>query len=504
MLGSLDYILIFAFLIATAGIGIAARGKQEKTGDYFISKGSLPGFLGSTVIGLSIAATFFSGISFLAYPSVVFNSGLVILAGLSTFVLFYFLVVHFFAPRYASRGWKAPYEILEVRFGVGIRKLTSLLYILMRLGWMAALIYAPTVGILGAAGLGSEYFWPVAVCVGLISTIYSAFGGLRGIMVTDALQMLVIIGGCMVTILFILFNLPAPLGEVVARLNENGRIRLFDFSTDPGVTVTTYAALIGTFFATLGMYFGDQMALQRYLTNASQKDLKKSFLINVIGVILILLILACIGLGLAAWFEFFPDAPRPEDSDRIFPFFVASELPSGIAGLILAALLAATMSSMTSGINALSGAIQMDLLPGFLRNRSEANKLRFARRLSFGIGLAATAATGLVAQLGQIFDITQRLLGVFLGPIAVCFIFAILPLRVLPGFVGSALIGGCLVGMAAAVSPQINASWSAFPVIGSMWTAPLAVGAALIFTLPGIRPKGEGRNHSNSSIHEQN
>jgi len=499
MLGTLDYSLIFIFLVATAAIGILTRGRQEGTDDYFISRGSLPGLIGSGIIGLSIAATFFSGISFLAYPSVVFDSGLVILVGLLTFVIHYFLIVHFLAPRYAARPWTAPYEILEVRFSRGIRQLTSVLYILMRLGWMAALIYAPTVGILGAAGLGPEYFWPVAITVGLVSTVYSAFGGLRGIMVTDALQMLVIIGGCAVTIGFIVFNLPAPLGEVVSRLNETGRTRLFNFSTDPGVTVTTYSAFIGTFFASLGMYFGDQMALQRYLTNASQKDLKKSFLINVVGVIVILLVLACIGLSLAAWFEFYPEASRPADSDRIFPFFVASELPGGVAGLILAALLAATMSSMTSGINALSGAIQMDLLPGFLKGHSKAQRLRFARRLSFGIGLAATAATGLVAQLGQIFDITQRLLGVFLGPIAVCFIFSILPLRIAPRFVAAGLIGGCFCGMISAVSPHIQAAWPAFPIIGSMWTAPVAVLASLLLTLPGIRGRAELPAHSETS-----
>lgn len=487
MLGTVDILLIALYLLGTAALGICARGKQGSAENFFISKGSLPGFLGTTIIGLSITATFFSGISFLAYPSVVLQSGLVIFSGLVTFFLQYFFVVHFFVPRFNRKTWHAPYEILEDRFGAPTRKVTSVLYILMRLGWLAVLIYAPTIAILGATGLGSEYFLPCVVIIGFISTVYSAFGGLRGVMVTDAAQMLVILVGCLITVGFIVYQLPVPVAEAWQRLGETGKLRVWDFSTDLSVGITTWSAMIGSLFATLGMYFGDQMSLQRYMTAGSTENVKKSFLVNMAGVLVILFVLACIGLSLSAWYEFSPTDAKPSDTDKVFLFFVASELPTGVAGLVVAALLAATMSSMTSGVNALSGAIQLDLLPGLLRQRSERQQLILARCLSFGIGIAATGATFYVAQLGQIFDIAQKLLGIFLGPIGVAFIIAVLPLRIARGFIIAGLFCGCFAGILAAFSTQLQSLWPGFPLIAPLWTAPIAMFASALIMLAGVR-----------------
>tara|TARA_R100000027_G_scaffold53229_1_gene42035 strand:- start:10405 stop:11916 length:1512 start_codon:yes stop_codon:yes gene_type:complete len=485
MLSALDYTLIVLFLLLTAVIGIATRGKQDKSSDFFLSTGTLPGFVGNGIVGLSIAATFFSGITFLAYPSVILNHGLVIFTASVTFILQYFVVVVFFVPRFRRKQWKSPYEILEERFGQSTRKVSSILYILMRLGWMSALIYAPTVAILGATGLDDNWFWPVVLLVGLSSTIYSAFGGLRGIMVTDAMQMLVIVMGCLVTIAFIAVSLPPSFNEVYDALKERGTLRTFDFSFDISITTTTWSVLIGSFFATAAMYVGDQMSLQRYMTSESIADVRRSFIVNVVGVIGILTILAGIGLSLSAWVAFHPEVELPENSDQIFPFFVASQLPSGLAGLILAALLAATMSSMTSGINALSSTVQLDLMPRQFSRVNDRQQLVLARTLSFGIGLTATLGAGLVAQLGQIFDITQKLLGLFLGPLGVCLIVAVLPVQVSGKRVITGMIAGFLTGAVAAFSPQLAQLSPVFPQIGSMWVAPIAILVTALTILVG-------------------
>jgi len=153
---------------------------------------------------------------------------------------------------------------------------------------------------------------------------------------------------------------------------------------------------------------------------------------------------------------------------------------------------------MTSGVNALSGAIQLDLLPGLLRQRSERQQLILARCLSFGIGVVATGATFFVAQLGQIFDIAQKLLGIFLGPIGVAFIIAVLPLRIARGFIIVGLFGGCFAGLAAAFSPQLQSLWTEFPLISSLWTAPIAMAASALVMLVGFRGRenlrGDGNN----------
>ncbi len=490
MLHAIDYILIVLFLLFTAAVGILARGKQEETDDFYISKGTLPGFLGSTIVGLSIAATFFSGISLLAYPSIVINHGLVIFITTITLIFKYYLICYFFVPLFIRRQWRSPYEILEIRFGASVRKLASFIYVILRLGWMAVLIYAPTIAILGATGLGDDYFWQVVLLVGLISTVYSAFGGLRGVMVTDAMQMLVIIAGCLITIGFIIYNLPVSYQETWRMLKDTDSLRLFDFSLDPSVKVTTWTAVIGGLFASSAMYLGDQMSLQRYMASASIEEVKHSYLVNCIGVFIVLSVLCAIGVCLKAWSLFQDPASLPANTDQYFPYYVASQLPVGVAGMILAALLAATMSSMTSGINALSGAIEMDLLPNSWKEKqSEKARLILARVLSLLIGITATLSAGLVAHLGQIFDMSQRLLGLFVGPLGIALVFAVLPLKLSGKYVISGLIGGALFASCAAFSPQLNAAYPWYPIISSMWTAVIGMfGTALIMGV-GVRGK---------------
>lgn len=487
MLNTIDWLIIVAYLTLVVTVGVVGRGRQQNQRDYFIGRGLFRGPLGSLLVGLSIAATFFSGITFLAYPSVVFRGGTVILAGLPVFFICWLVLRYVFLPRYMAGNWSQPYQLLEDHYGRATRRMAASLYVAVRIAWMAALIYAPTIALMAAADLGDAWFWPIVITIGLSSTLYTSLGGIRSVIITDAMQLVMIVIALAVTVWFVVTKIPATGSDVIKSLNDSGHLAAWDTSWSLTKPLTVWAVLIGMTVSSLGSYLGDQMSLQRYLTSNTVKEVNRSFLINIVGVYIVLLLLAAIGLLLAAWYAFNPDPGLPTRGDQILPYFVAKETPRGVAGLFLAAILAATMSSMTSGINALSGSLNMDFRGKPVDDVTPATSLRRARLTSLAVGIATTASAGLVAHLGELFDIAQRLLGLFLAPLAVAMLIAVLRVPLKRSSLVWGMMAGCAGGGIFALSEHVAKAWPAMPQVSSLWVAPIAAVITLMVSLIGLK-----------------
>ena len=476
MLKTLDLIIIAVYLLGVIAIGLRARGDQQNAEDYFTAGGGMGSAFGSVLVGLSIAATLFSGISFLAYPSVVYTHGIILFMGVALFCMpAAWLVLRWFLPRFLAHQYTQPYDVVEHKFGPHTRTLAAVMYVMMRIGWMAALIYAPSLAIMAAAGLDAAWFWPIVLTIGLTSTVYTVFGGIRSVIVTDAIQFCIIALGIALTIGFILWRIPVPIGEAVTDLNSTGHFHWLDFTIDPQAPLTFWTVSIGVTVANIGAYIADQMSLQRYLAGGNPKAALRSFTINVAGVLVVLSLLVGVGLAINAWYRTVEDPNLPTKIDDIFPYFLASQLPAGISGLLLAALIAATMSSMTSGINTLAGAITIDFRTRLGGPISPKQQLRFGRWASLVIGLASTAAAGLVNKLGTLFDLTQIILGVFAGPLLVCVLLSVSHTRASGRWMSIGLIAGCAVGWFAAFSSAI----------APLWVAPCAATTTAAITIIG-------------------
>jgi len=456
-----DYVIIAVYMVGIIAAGLLSRGKQDSAEDYFSGGGSMGGFIGTLAIGLSVAATFFSGISFVAVPSITISEGSRVFFLFGAIVPSAVIVCAWFIPRYLAFGGLHPYEIIATRLGSRVRAATSALYIFLRLGWMAALIYAPTILLLTMLGLGREWLWPVILVVGLTSTVYTVFSGLRGVVVTDAIQMVVILGSLLLATGFALRQIPFDPSAWAAQMAGDGKLGSPDFSLDFTDRFTVWGILIGVSVSNLAIYIGDQMSLQRYLATGAVREARKSFLYNLVGVFAVLAMLMTIGVVILLWRTYHPEAPLPEDPDQVFPAFVSMVLPSGLGGLMVASILAATMSSITSGINALAGAITMDFLQPAKPHASPEYFLRSARWLSVLIGIIATVAAGFAAGLGTIFDVSQAILGVFLGPILGVMVLAMWNRPVSQVRVLAAMVASCACGVAVAFSP-IQAIWVTF------------------------------------------
>ncbi|MEX1039108.1 MAG: hypothetical protein WDZ51_00655 [Pirellulaceae bacterium] len=464
----LDIVIIVVYLAAMVTVGILSRGRQVDEADYFTGGFAGLRWLGVVIVGLSIGASFFSGISMLAYPSVAFSSGVAMALTLITLPLAGLVVLKVFLPRFFAAGVHEPYELIERKFDYPTRAVAAGMYVLLRVGWMGVLIYAPVMAIMAATGLSSSWLWPLVLAIGLSSTIYTTLGGIRGVLVTDAIQFLFMGVGIVGPIAYIMWFAPVDWSQATSFLAEKGHLQWFDFSFDVTKTFTFWSVMAGMFTANLAIYTADQMSLQRYLAAGDERSARSAFYLNIGGVVVVTALLIMLGLALSVWYGMVVDQIPPEKSDRVFPTFVAMYLPPGAPGLIFAAILAATMSSMTSGINSLAGCLTMDFVGRLRPNYSHADRLRFARWASLGIGLSATMVAGMVQHLGTIFDIAQAVIGVFLGPLLACMAISVSRLSVGP----RGMIGGMLAGSAA--------GWCvAFSPASSLWVAPTAALVAL-------------------------
>ena len=486
----LDLVIIAGYLLLTVIIGIRCGGSQSDDVEYFtggFSRDSDPNpfrrWLSVLIVGLSIGATFFSGISMLGYPSQGYSSGVAVGLFVPVLPLACVVIVWWFLPRFFAsvRIQQHPYEIIEAKMGYSVRAVAAGMYVLLRIGWMGVLIYAPVTAIMSSTSLGYEWFWPLILIIGVSSTLYTTLGGLRGVLVTDAIQFLVMGLGVVGPIIFILLDERFEFTAAMDFLRQNNRLEFADFQFDITKKFTVWSVLAGAGVAQLGVAVGDQMSIQRYMAAGSLRESQRAFLLNIVGVMIVVSLLVLLGVLLSVWYGLHPESTPAPNNDHVFPSFVTRNMPAGVPGMILAAILAATMSSMTSGINSLAGCLTMDFAARSPKYADPAARLRFARLVSVILGLSATCLAGFVAQLGEIFDVAQAVLGVFLGPLLICMGLAVTSYTVRSEVMIAAMIVGCVAGWIVAFSEAI-----------SLWVAPAAAAITLIFALTGLSSSGPG------------
>lgn len=467
----IDLVIIFVYLLATVALGIAYRGRSGAVDEYFTARGLFRGWLGELLIGLSIAATFMSGISIIVYVSAAYSAGARIGLGLLCLPISWWVLIYWFLPRYLAAGGVHAYEVVEQRFGYGARACVSAMFFLLRVGWMGVMLYVPTLVILGSTGLSESWFWPIVLTIGLSSTVYTVIGGIRGVIVTDALQFVVIMGGMLLIVGLLFARLDLPISAVWNDWASRGRLDVLDFSFDPTRSLTFWTVVVGISVSNLGSYLADQMSLQRYLAAESIPAASRAFTVNAIGVAIVIVTLVVSGLLLSTWYQRHPDPALPRNADQVLAYFIVRELPPGVAGVLIAAILAATMSSMTSCINSLAGIITTDWMARGGRVRSEGERFRLARRVSLLIGVGATLLAGFAGNLGSVMDAQAKVMGAFLGPMLACLMLA----------VGRRALSGpaVLVG----ISAGVVAGWVvAASSVASLWVPPVSF--AVAFSLP--------------------
>lgn len=456
-LGKADAVLLVGYLALVLAIGTFFSRRERSSADWFVAGGRIPAW----AAGCSILATQISAITFLSTPAVAFATDWSLLPSWFGMLLFAPIAVHAFLP--AFRRLRAPtaYAWLEDRFGLAVRRFGAASFLVFQLARMGVVTYLPALAIAHATGLPHEAC--ILIC-GAIAILYTVLGGMEAVVWTDVLQTFAIFGGAAAAIAVLVHGAGGPAAAWEAA-SAAGKTRVWNPSwsvfTDAG-----WLVLAGGFFLQFGPYSADQAIVQRYMTTPDQRSAARAIWFNGWLSAPVGFLFLVVGAGLWAWFRAHPQ--RLEigmADDEVFPLFLASGLPPGVGGLILAALAAAAMSTLDSGMHSCATVMTHDFwLRGRRAPADDARVLCVARRLAVVAGLAGTAialalAAGEVRSLLLFF---LKVLGLVMSGVAGVFSLGMLDRRA-----GS---GAALTGAAACTALL---AWLAFGTRVHLFLYPL-------------------------------
>jgi len=438
-LAPVDYVVLILYVAASVVLGVAFVKEQRTVKDYFLAGQSMNWF----VVAISVIAALFSGISYLGAPTEVFNYDLTYAVTLLSFFITTPLIIHLFLPCFYRSNLYSAYEYLERRFDVRVRVLSSGLFIIRVVFYLALAIYAPALALASVTGLP---LWFSIAVIGILTTIYTTLGGMKAVIWTDVMQFFVLFIGQIIIGWVAISRIPGGFFGTWDIAERAGKLNWGNFDWSLTVRVTFWGALLGGLFNNLVQMGTDQISVQRYLTAKSRAEAAKSLWFKLVVTLPVVIIFYLMGAILFAFYHTYPDKlPALAQKDRILPHFVVSELPRGLPGLLLAAIFAATMSTVSAGINALSTASIVDFYQRLGRSRPEPERLlKLSKWLTLIYGVLATGAAFLMPHLGTLIEATNKIMGMLGGPLLGVFLLGIVTKRSTSG--GTLL--GALVGSA--------------------------------------------------------
>jgi SSS family transporter len=476
-----DWTILVAYLLGVLALGsVLMRRRRRRAGEYLLAGRSMHWL----PVGLSVMATAFSTMNYVAFSSEIARNGLYVALSLPVFVLVAPAVTRVIMPFFYPMKLTSAYEYLSRRFDTRVRRLASGVFVLWRIAWLAVTLHALCRA--GAVVTGAPF--PLLVLlVGGVATLYTLAGGMRAVMWTDVAQFAVLLVGIVAGVAFATVHTPGGLGGLLAGASADGLTRPFFpydpklFSLDPTIRIALPSALIGTFVAFLARYGADQVVLQRYFTARSLKDLRRSFHLNYAAAIVTLAALALLGFAIHAFATRQGLAGPPV---KVFGAFLRA-LPVGLTGLIAAGLVAAAMSSVDSGIHSAASALLTDFTPSETA-AAPGRQLRQARLLTLALGLASMLAALFVGHLGSLFAQANRIINGLGAPLLAIILLGMFSRRVnAPGM----LIGG-IVGTAASVALSLTVDSLAlhyYAVVNLLMTLAACVVASLVAAAGGNR-----------------
>lgn len=346
---TLDLVVLVAYLGGVTAWG-AWLGRGQKGGtDYFLGSRSLPWF----AVMLSVVATETSTLTFLSVPGVAYAGSLVFLQLTLGYFLGRIVVATLLLPKYYAGALTTAYELLENRFGLGARRFTSAIFMVTRLLADSVRLFATAIPL--ALITGWPYPASIAV-IGVLTVVYTYFGGIKAVVWVDAVQMGLYLFGAVVAMVAIQLAVPDGWSAVFEMSAAAGKLQVFDFTLDRSIPYTFFAGLFGGAALTMASHGTDQLIVQRLLTCTDLRSAQKALVGSGAVVIVQFVLFLMVGLGLWAFY-----GGRTFDStDEIFATFIVEQLPPGLTGLLIAGVFAAAMSSLSSSINSLASATAYD------------------------------------------------------------------------------------------------------------------------------------------------
>ena len=419
--GALNWAVLVAYLVGMVLLGYYFMRRGGDADDFFKGGGRIPWW----AAGISIYATMLSAITYMAYPAKAYATDWTYYPMLVTILLVSFPVMKYYLPFFRRLNVTSAYEYLERRFNAATRLMASALFIVFMVARMALVLYLPSLALTAVTGID---LYICIVLMALVTILYCTMGGVEAVVWGDVVQGFILVGGALFAVGYLIWGTEGGVEGFWRIGQEADKFRLFSWSLDYR-TATFWVILLGGVANNLISYTSDQTVIQRYLTTRDEAAARRSILLNGVMSVVVSVAFFAIGTGL---YTFYKTHPAELDftmakADTIFPFFMMSQLPAGVAGLLIAAIFAATMSTISSNINSVATAFSVDFYKRFRPSTSDRQMLRVARHTCIvsgvvGMGIALLMATWHILSL---LDFFQEILGLLSSGLGGLFLMGI-------------------------------------------------------------------------------
>jgi SSS family transporter len=495
--GAVDFAVLVAYLAGTTALGVWLGKNQKDAQKYFIADRSLPWW----AVMFSIVASETSALTFISIPGLAYAGNLGYLQIAAGYIIGRIVVAVVLLPRYVEGQLVTAYALLETRFGPGARRFASVVFLVTRAMADSVRVFATAIPIALIIGpvVPRQYLMPSAILVlGALTIIYTWRGGMRAVVWTELIQAAIYLTGGVCAVVLLGHAVPGGWSAILSSASAAGKLKSVSLYTGFDRPYTLFAGLIGGGFLAMASHGTDQLIVQRLLSARSLKDAQRAIIGSGIAVFVQFALFLTVGLGLWALY-----AGRTfATPDAIFPTFIVEQMPNGLLGLIVAAIVAATMSTHSGAINSLAAATTMDIwvpLTGRLPGDPATYRAGRLFALMWGVILTGGALlypesqTPVVIVALSIASFTYGgLLGAFLLGIYNArarqrdvIIGMSVGITVMAAVVFAKPLAAAFPSVATALGPFANIAWPWYVLIGT--TITLFVGTASAMRNPAIR-----------------
>lgn len=473
----IDLAVIIVYLIGITWFGARFRETQKSLKDYFLGGRNAPWW----AIGFSIVSAETSTLTIIGTPAIAFNGNFGFLQVVLGYLLARVLISVLFLPHYFRGEMYTAYELMKRRFGDRIRKLTAGSFLVLRALAEGVRVFA--ISIVVSIILGTGDMLSILVIV-LLTLFYTFEGGMTAVIWTDVIQMVLYVFGAVVSLVVILQAIPGGWPHVAEVAGAAGKFQVFDFRFAPTAEFFTRAysfwgGLIGGLFLTTASHGTEQLMVQRLLSARTEGESRAALFASWVVIFVQFSMFLVIG---AMLFVFYKDngMAMPRIADQIYPRFIWERLPVGIAGLIMAAILAAAMSNLSAALNALASTTIMDFYKPLRPHHTEEHYLGMARKTTIVWGAVLMGIGVLARQWGSVLEAGLGIASIVYGALLGVFLLGLLTKRATETGAMIGMSAGLLIMLYVKLGTSIAFTW--YVLIGSSVTFVTGLLASMLFS----------------------
>lgn len=493
-LHSIDLVLVAVYLIGITLFGLRFRKQGHRTArSYFLADRDIPWW----AISLSIVAAETSTLTIISVPGLAFTGDFGFLQLAMGYLLGRVVICILFLPRYFRGELLTAYQLIGQRFGRRLHRLTALLFLVMRAAAEGVRVYAVAI-VIGVA-IGTRDIPSIAI-LSVLTLLYTFEGGMTAVIWTDVVQMLVYVVGTAVALWSVCAHLHGGWGGLVAGAAQAHKLTIFHFGWSISQTYTFWAGVIGGCFLTMASHGTDQLMVQRLLAAKNLRESRAALLTSGVVVFVQFGLFLLIGAGL---YLFYRSASLPDpNADHVFPLFIVREMPRGISGLMIAAILAAAMSNLSAALNSLASTTVVDFYLPRYPQTDETKKTQLSRLATVAWGIVLFGLAVLSRGGGHVVEIGLSIASVLWGAMLGVFLLGTLSRRASENGTIIGMIAGCVINGLLWIQPgPMQFGGFTFPKVAWTWYVMIGalVTAGIGYSLSVIMPAGRDRRKEQES-----